>query len=167
MKNSRGVRWITRALLLVVGLGILPTVVKAQTATLSGTVTDSSGAAVSGANVTATNTATGIDRTTESTDTGAYTIPSLPPSVYTVTFSKTGFKTAKFEGLTLTVDQTLTLDNKFEVGSISATVEVSASAVAPIDTETATLSNVVENQQMTELPLILRDPYQLVLLGPR
>ena len=166
MKNGQAVHWITRILLLVVGLGILPTVVKAQTATLSGTVTDSSGAVVTGATVTATNTATGIDRTTQSTDTGAYTIPSLPPSIYTVAFSKTGFKTTKFDGLTLTVDQTLTLDNKFEVGSISATVEVSASAVAPIDTETATLSNVVEHQQMTELPLILRDPYQLVLLGP-
>jgi len=166
MKNGQAVLWITRTLLLVVGLGILPAVVKAQTATVSGTVLDSSGAIVQGVTVTATNTTTGIDRTTLSTDTGAYTIPSLPPSVYTFTFTKTGFKTVKFADLTLTVDQLLTLDCKFEVGSISTTVEVSASAVAPIDTETATLSNVVEHQQMTELPLILRDPYQLVLLGP-
>lgn len=90
MKNGRVLLGTTRTLLLVVGLAILPTVVKAQTATLSGTVTDSTGAVVTGATVTATNTATSIDRTTQSTDTGAYTIPSLPPSIYTVTFFKDG-----------------------------------------------------------------------------
>ncbi len=166
MEKRNGVFRFIRALLVVFVLAIMPATVKAQTATVSGTVLDSSGAAVSGVSVTATNTATAIDRTTVSTDTGAYTIPNLPPSHYTFVFTKTGFKTVKFADLTLTVDQVLTLDCKFEVGSISTTVEVSASAVAPIDTETATLSNVVEHQQITELPLILRDPYQLVLLGP-
>ena len=166
MENRNGAFRFIRALVLILATAIVPATVKAQTATVSGTVLDSSGAVVSGVNVTATNTATSIDRTTLSTDTGAYTIPDLPPSHYTFTFTKTGFKTVKFADLTLTVDQVLTLDCKFEVGSVSTTVEVSASAVAPIDTETATLSNVVEHQQITELPLILRDPYQLVLLGP-
>jgi Carboxypeptidase regulatory-like domain len=156
-----------RAFVVVVSLVLtFSFVALAQTATVTGTVVDSSGAAVSGATVIATNTATGLDRTTLSTDTGSYTIPSLPPSVYVVTFTMKGFKAAKFGGLTLTVDQTLTLDCKFELGDVSTTVEVSGSAVAPIDTEDATLSNVVQSAQMVELPLILRDPYQLVLLGP-
>ncbi len=166
MKNGRSVFRNCRSLFFTVIIALAPTALKAQTATVSGTVLDSSGAVMSGATVTATNVATGLERSTESTDTGAYTIPSLPPSVYTVSFSKSGFKTTKFDGIALTVDQVLTLDCKFEVGAISTTVEVNSSAVAPIDTETPTLSNVVEHTQMVELPLILRDPYQLVLLGP-
>src|SRR6202034_2068491 len=80
--------------------------------------------------------------------------------------TKAGFKVARFAQITLTVDQTMTLDAKLEAGAVSATVEAGASDVAQIDTENSTLSNVVEHTQMTELPLILRDPYQLVLLGP-
>src|SRR6202142_3372252 len=143
-----------------------PSALRAQTSTLTGTALDSSSAAVTDAAVTATNAATGVTRTTTTTNTGAYTIPNLPPAVYTITFTKDGFKTAKFQGITLTVDQTLTLDCKFEVGALSATVEVNSDSVANVDTETPTLSNVVEHTQMVELPLILRDPYQLVLLGP-
>src|SRR6202167_1907926 len=143
-----------------------PSALRAQTSTLTGTALDSSSAAVTDAAVTATNAATGVTRTTTTTSTGAYTIPNLPPAVYTITFTKDGFKTAKFQGITLTVDQTLTLDCKFEVGALSATVEVNSDSVANVDTETPTLSNVVEHTQMVELPLILRDPYQLVLLGP-
>jgi Carboxypeptidase regulatory-like domain len=152
--------------LIFLGLLSVPSIVRAQTAKVTGTVLDSSGAAVVGATVTATNPATSFERTTTTTDTGAYTISSLPPSVYTFTFSKASFKTVRFADISLTVDQVKTLDAKLEVGSLSSTVEVAASSVAQIDTENATLSNVVEHTQMTELPLILRDPYQLVLLGP-
>src|SRR5271163_4427613 len=149
-------------------LGILaaPSILRAQTSKVTGTVLDSSGAAVVGASVVATNVATSISRSTLSTDTGAYTISSLQPGAYLFTFTKAGFKAVKFDQISLTVDQVLTLDAKLEVGAVSATVEVAAASVAQIDTETATLSNVVEHAQMTELPLILRDPYQLVLLGP-
>jgi hypothetical protein len=122
--------------------------------------------AVPDAAITATNVTTGIERTTVTTDTGAYSIGSLAPSIYTFVITKPGFKVVKFENITVTVDQILTLDAKLEVGSTSTTIEVASTAVAPVDTESATLSNVVEHSQMTELPLILRDPYQLVLLGP-
>lgn len=166
MKNGRSSFRVARILLLMLGIVVLPGILAAQTATVTGTVVDSSAAVVSGATVTATNIGTGAERTTVSGSTGFYSISELPPSTYTIAFTKTGFKTLKFDSLTLTVDQTLTLDCKFEVGSVSVTVEVSSSAVAPIDTETATLSNVVEHNQIVDLPLILRDPYQLVLLGP-
>jgi hypothetical protein len=152
--------------LIILGILVAPSILRAQTAKVTGTVLDTSGAAVVGASITATNAATSIARSTVSTDTGAYTISSLQPGVYVFTFTKTGFKAVKFDQVALTVDQVLTLDAKLEVGAVSATVEVAAANVAQIDTETATLSNVVEHTQMTELPLILRDPYQLVLLGP-
>jgi len=155
-----------RILVILLAALAMPFLLRAQTATVSGTVTDSTGGYVSDATVTALSLATAAERTTTSTSTGFYSISNLPAGVYTISFTKSGFKTMKFESLTLTVDQVLSLDCKFEVGSLSATVEVSSSAVAQIDTETPTLSNVVEHTQMTELPLILRDPYQLVLLGP-
>ena len=151
---------------IILGILAAPSILHAQTAKVTGTVLDSSGAAVVGVTVTATNSATSSERSTTSTDTGAYTISSLPPGIYNFSFTKTGFKVARFAQITLTVDQTMTLDAKLEVGAVSATVEVAAANVAQIDTENATLSNVVEHKQMTELPLILRDPYQLVLLGP-
>ena len=152
--------------LIILGILAAPSLLRAQTAKVTGTVLDSSGAAVVAVTVTATNSATSSERSTTSTDTGAYTISSLPPGIYNFSFTKTGFKVARFAQITLTVDQTMTLDAKLEVGAVSSTVEVAAANVAQIDTENATLSNVVEHTQMTELPLILRDPYQLVLLGP-
>lgn len=157
---------ILGALTILLGLLSMPVLLHAQTATVNGTALDTSGAAVSGATVTVTNIQTGDVRTTITNSTGFYSVSSLPPSVYNFSFSQTGFKTVKFDSVTLTVDQNLTLDCKFEIGSLTSTVEVSSAEVAPIDTETPTLSNVVEHTQMTELPLILRDPYQLVLLGP-
>src|ERR1700723_828613 len=166
MKAANLVSSLVRVLVVVFSLLVTPLLLHAQTATVNGTALDSSGAAVSGATVTITNIQTGDVRTTVTSSTGFYSVSSLPPSVYNFSFSQTGFKTVKFESVTLTVDQNLTLDCKFEVGSLTSTVEVSSSNVAPIDTETPTLSNVVEHTQMTELPLILRDPYQLVLLGP-
>jgi len=148
------------------GILAAPPALRAQTAKVSGSVLDSSGAAVVGASITATNAGTSYTRSTVSTDTGAYTISTLPPGLYNFTFTKPGFKAVKFDQISLTVDQVLTLDAKLEVGAVSSTVEVASTSIAQIDTETATLSNVVEHTQMTELPLILRDPYQLVLLGP-
>jgi Carboxypeptidase regulatory-like domain len=165
MNTSKHFATLRILVVLLVGLA-MPFLLRAQTATVSGTVTDPTGAYVSDATVTATNLATAAERTTTSTSTGFYGLPTLAPGVYTISFTKSGFKTVKFETLTLTVDQVLTLDCKFEVGSLSATVEVSSSAVAQINTETPTLSNVVEHNQIVDLPLILRDPYQLVLLSP-
>jgi hypothetical protein len=156
---------IASAAVVLAALGMAPPL-QAQTARVSGTILDSSHAAVSGVTVTATSLATGIERSAQSTDTGAYTITNLAPSVYTFTLTKAGFSVLKFEKVTLTVDQNLTLDAKLEVGAISTSVEVTSNAVTTVDTESATLSSVVEREQITELPLILRDPYQLVLLGP-
>ena len=79
--------------------------------------------------------------------------------------AKDGFKTVDVNAVTLIVDQNFTLNIKLEVSSVAASVEVSAQSVAPVELQNATISNVIEEKQMTELPLILRDPYQLVLLS--
>ena len=161
----RVLQFLVPALLLAL-VAMCPAIANAQTATISGSALDSSGAAVSDATVTATNVDTSIDRVTTTNETGFYRIANLTPGTYDIVLSKQGFKEVQFHKITLTVDQTLTLDAKFEVGAVTSVVEVQSSSVAPIDTETPTLSNVVEHDTLTELPLILRDPYQLVLLGP-
>jgi hypothetical protein len=138
----------------------------AQTASINGTVTDPSGALVLHATVTATNTATNIDHTADTGTSGVYSIIQLPPGPYDVTIEKSGFRPVRFAFLTLTVDQALTLDAKLEVGGSSTSVTVEGTSVAPINTTDAQVSSVVDSQQMEALPLILRDPYQLILLSP-
>ncbi len=138
----------------------------AQTASINGTVTDSSGALVTNARVTVHNLATNAVRTAETGTAGVYAVSQLPAGPYQVTVEKTGFKPVKYQSLTLTVDQALTLNAKLEIGSNTEQVTVEGDAVAPINTTDAQVSNVIDEKQMESLPLILRDPYQLVLLTP-
>lgn len=145
----------------------LPQISRAQsTASLNGTITDTSGALVPAAKITAVNTATGAVRTGETNDAGVFSISSIIPGVYDITIEKQGFNALKFAGVKLTVDQELTLDEKLEISQQQITVVVEGSQVAPINTSDAQISSVVEEKQIQELPLILRDPYQLVLLSP-
>lgn len=136
-----------------------------QNATINGTVSDPSGAVVQGAKVMATNTATNIVRSTMTGSGGVYSLTELPPGPYNVAIEKDGFATLKFPRVTLTVQQVMTLNAKLDLGSTHE--EVSVQLTAPtVDTTDAQLSSVVENTQMTELPLITLNPYQLVLLSP-
>ena len=157
--------WAARLAFLAVLAMAASNSVFAQNATITGTVVDSSGAVVAKASINAHNVNTNIDRTTESASEGTYTLAQIPPGLYNVTVTKDGFKTIDVNNLTLTVDQNFTLNVKLEVSSVAASVEVSAQSVAPVELQNATISNVIEEKQMTELPLILRDPYQLVLLS--
>jgi hypothetical protein len=157
---------LCRSFVVISAVLILVCAAGAQTATINGTVTDPSGALVQHAIVTATNTATNIDHTADTGTSGVYSIPQLPPGPYDVTIEKTGFRPVRFAFLTLTVDQALTLDAKLEVGGASTSVTVEGTSVAPINTTDAQVSSVVDAEQMEALPLILRDPYQLILLSP-
>ncbi len=150
-------------------LGVLllvSTAALAQNASVSGTVADASAAAVTQASVTVKNLATGVERQVQTNGTGFYRVEPLAPGDYTITIEKEGFKSYGLAKITLTVDQKFTLNATMEVGVVTTQVQVDSSMVGQVDTETATLSNVINQQQMAELPLILRDPYQLVLLSP-
>jgi len=166
MTNARSVFSAVRMLLLVMGIAMLPGIVRAQTASINGTVTDPSGAVVPGATVAAVNEDTNASRDTQTGNTGGYSISNLVPGKYDITIEKSGLKTVKFAAVTLTVDQALTLDAKLEISVASQTVTVEGTSVAPIDTTDSQVSNVVDEKQILALPLILRDPYQLVLLTP-
>jgi len=158
----------TKLVLFAVALAVMLAVSSrsvAQTASVNGTVTDSTGAVVQQATVTVRNTATNAIREVQTGTTGVYNATQLAAGPYEISIEKTGFRPVRFEAVDLTVDQALTLNAKLEVGPTQEQVTVEG-AVVPVDTTDAQLSNVVEHTQMTELPLILRDPYQLVLLSP-
>jgi hypothetical protein len=137
-----------------------------QTATITGTVLDPTNAGVPDATITATNTATAAVRTAHSDSKGTYSIPNLAVGVYDIKIEKTGFTPLEFKATPLTVAQILTLNGNMQVGTVNQTLEVSGAEVAPINLEDAQISNVVEQKRIVDLPLITRDPYQLVLLSP-
>ena len=155
------------AVIMFMSVLLVPSLAHAQgTASVNGTVTDPSGAVIPGASVSATNEATNLTRETVTAGDGTYSLASLAPGTYDITIAKAGLKTLKFAAVSLTVDQALTLDAKLEVSSASQTVLVEGTNIVPINTTDSQVSNVIDEKQIATLPLILRDPYQLVLLTP-
>ncbi len=132
---------------------------------ITGTVTDASGAIVSGAKVTVTNAATNATRTSSSNSAGIYSFPSLPPGTYNVKVELAGFRTAFHNGVEVQVQQVARVDFAMQVGQVNETVEVKASA-AMLSTENSTVGTVIENQRILELPLNGRNYLQLVSLAP-
>ncbi|MGH9854448.1 MAG: TonB-dependent receptor domain-containing protein, partial [Blastocatellia bacterium] len=136
-----------------------------QTAALTGRVTDSTGAVVPGARVTITATASGVETATETNDQGFYTFALLPPGDYSVGVSKTGFQALRQTGLDLLVQQVARLDLTLQVGQVSETIEVRAQTIV-LERETATLGQVIQSKQITDLPLLGRNTYALAMLVP-
>lgn len=134
-------------------------------ARVKGTVTDPSGAAVAGAQITATNDATGIQFTTVSGADGGYLFAQLPIGSYTVKATAQGFKSFTATGIVLNIDQEYVEPIQLSLGSTSEVVQVSASPVQ-VNTTDMQLSNVIDSQQMVELPLIGRNFTGLELTLP-
>jgi hypothetical protein len=139
---------------------------KAQTAAISGTVSDSSGAVVQGAEITVRNTATNESHKATSSATGTYSATNLPVGPYEITVKKEGFKLFRLPNIELTVAQVVTVDPKLIPGAASEEVTVRADRIQEVDLETSQVSNLVDSREMKDLPLIVRDPYSLVLLSP-
>ncbi len=158
----------TRILSLLALLGLLSLWALAQTETgmISGTVTDPSGAVVSGATVTITNTATQAKRTTTTNATGAYTILNLPPASYELDVSAPGFAQSK-QLVTVTVASQNALSVRLDLAQAAGvTVEVSAGLGAvQVETQSSELSQMVDRQQVSELPSLTRNPYDFVALA--
>lgn len=139
------------------------------TGSIQGTVTDPSGAAVPGAKVTATNTATNVKTTQETTAAGLYTISALPPGQYDVSVSATGFQSLTQQHITVDALAVMTVNLTLQVGQVGETVTVSA-APPPLDTADSTLGGSMRNELYTALPLAMngspRDPTAFVALVP-
>ncbi len=134
-------------------------------ATLSGVLTDPSGAQVSSATVTVESSATGFRRESTSSASGAYQLPGLPVGNYTVTVAREGFRTARIDNVTLTVGQTRTLDVQLSVGAVNSSIEVAAQAT-PLDQTNAEIGTVIAEQQIRNIPLNGRHWASLMQLAP-
>ena len=135
------------------------------TATISGTVTDSSSAIVVGATVTAVNNGTGFQRQTVSGDQGQYNLPGLTPGSYNLTVEFSGFRRAELKAITLQVDQNARLNVALEIGQVTETVEIAGQAPL-VESSNATLGAVVDTQKILALPLNGRNFLQLAKLVP-
>ncbi len=129
-----------------------PAAGQAVTGTIVGTVTDSTGAIVSGAKVTISNTGTGLTRTFVSDKAGEYTAPSLPTGTYVVTAEMAGFKTAALSGVELGVSQRVRIDVALELGAMTESVTIEA-ATPLLQTSSSELGTTVVEEQIQTLPL--------------
>ncbi len=135
------------------------------TGSIAGTVTDTSGAAVPGAKVTITAPTIGLTRSSTANGAGEYIVPLLGVATYNVKVEQPGFQPATAQDIRLQVDEHRELDFKLSPATVQTSVEVSATAVA-IQTSDATLGQVINSQQVTDLPLNGRDFVQLATLTP-
>jgi hypothetical protein len=134
-------------------------------ATLTGTVTDRSGAVIPKAEISAKNAATGVARGGETNSAGLYTVPGLPPGNYAVSVTAAGFSTAVRTNITLTVGVQQVLDFTMQVGQVSQTVEVTEEA-PNVELASSTISGSVDQRSVVELPLNGRSWSDLATLQP-
>ena len=132
---------------------------------LNGAITDPTGAAIVNAKVTATHTATGVSRTTQSSDVGGYSLTSLSPGVYDIQIEAQGFKTTKLEDVPVGVGSVATINVKLEVGGVQESVSVTD--VAPVvETTRSQTSTLVDDRAVAELPINGRNFLDFTLLTP-
>lgn len=135
------------------------------TASLDGTVTDSSGGVIPGAKITVVNINTNSRFETETGPAGRFLAPALPPGPYTVIAESSGFRRVQRTGLVLQVNQAARIEIVLEVGEVSETVEVTGEAPL-LEATTSAIAQVIGNTSVVNLPLNQRNPYALVLLVP-
>jgi len=150
--------------LMVVSLVIFTVTCFAQTAQITGLITDSSKAVMPAVKISVTNAKTGIVRKAESNSEGYYSVPLLPPGSYTMMVQTDGFKPISREEVTLVVGQVARIDFVMEVGSVSERVTVQAAAPL-LQSETSAVESVVESRTIVNMPLVNRRAAQLVRLS--
>ena len=133
--------------------------------TIVGTVTDPTGSVIPSAKITVVEEGTQISRSVTANDQGYYVVPALRPSTYNVTVESSGFSKFAHKNVTVLADQSLTLDVKLTIGQAIETISVETNALQ-VDTSTSTLSQVVEEKRIVDLPLNGRNPVTLALLVP-
>jgi len=131
-----------------------------------GTVTDASGAVVSGANVTAKNEGNGLERSTQSAPDGAYSLRELPIGTYTVTVKQTGFQTFVTSGVVVEVASERRVDAALRPGQVSSQVVVSADEIPLVETTSNTLGGTLRAEEFNDLPVNGRDYMKMLTAIP-
>ncbi len=137
-----------------------------DTASITGTITDPSGAAVPNAELTVSNAQHGISRTSASNGSGDFLFASLPIGSYDLTVTAQGFKKYEAKGITLVIAQKARVNVTLQVGTISTEVIVQGSEVAQVETQSSDLGNTISGKEISQLELNGRDFTQLVTLSP-
>ncbi len=164
MKNFRMGLLIFSLLAIVVGAtGVWAQ--STETGTISGLVTDPSGAVVPGATVTLTDVSTGASRTTTTNDTGRYVLVNVTPGKYDLTFTKNGFSEAKLSAQAVEVGKSETMNISLKLGSTAEVVEVEATGVE-LQTTNSTIGNTVTGAALENLPTLGRDASSFVTMQP-
>lgn len=146
---------------------IVPALTFAQdTASITGTVSDPSGADISNAKVTIVSTEHGVTRTAPTNGSGDYDFGALPIGSYNLTVEAPGFKTYQAKGVVLRVAEKARADVSMQIGSAGIEVTVEGSNVAQVETESSDLSNTISGKEISQLELNGRDFTQLVALAP-
>src|SRR5258708_23698853 len=135
-----------------------------QTSQINGIIRDSSGSVVPGAAVKATQTATGVVRTTNSASDGSYVLPNLPVGPYLLEVTRDGFNKYAQTGIVLEVNSSPSVDVALRVGAVSEQVTVEATAIQ-VESRTASIGQVVDNARIMEMPLNGRDVHNLIFLA--
>ncbi|MGA7931206.1 MAG: carboxypeptidase regulatory-like domain-containing protein, partial [Candidatus Sulfotelmatobacter sp.] len=137
-----------------------------DTASITGTITDPSGAAIPNAKVAVRNAEHGINRTSTSNGSGDFLIASLPIGSYDLIVTAQGFKKYEAQGVVLRVAEKARINVALEVGTVSTEVVVQGSQVAQVETQSSELGNTVTGKEVSQLELNGRDFTQLVALSP-
>jgi hypothetical protein len=164
-KSPREVRALLCLALAALACLAYVTPAQAVTATITGTVTDPSGSAVVGANVTAKSVERGITYSAVTNDAGIYRIPLLPVGSYDLRVEKTGFQTAAYPPFTLVLNQVARVDVELKIGAVSQTVEVTGAAPI-LKTESTQVDTIIDSRTNDALPLATRNYIELTLLSP-
>src|SRR5579859_6383242 len=170
MEVSRGEFSPVRVILLrlsffLLSIALCGPVYAQSTASLNGTVTDATGAAVPNAKVRATNQATGVESATQSDAAGAYLFPALPIGVYRIEVTAPSFQTAAISNLKLEVATSVTQNVQLKVGEATEKIEIVADA-AIIETTTNSMGQVINDKTVQDIPLNGRHFTDLSLLTP-
>ena len=141
-----------------------PTLCWGQNSGIQGVVADDSGGVIPGAQVVVTNTGTGVESSVQTNERGFYTVPLLNPGTYNISASSEGFAASTRENLKLDVQQIARVDFQLSVGAVTEVIEVSAAA-ALLESEQATMGQVIENKRIVEMPLNKRNYLELAQLS--
>src|SRR5215510_2828961 len=165
-KVSTNIRFTTLTMLLFLCGTCSSASAQQFTGTLQGTVQDSTGAVVVGAEIAITNQNTNVTINAVTGSSGHYTAPQLPPGTYRITVKKSGFKSASVADIKIDVQQIRATDVTLDVGQTTETVSVSASGATALETTSTTMAQTIENKRIADLPLNGRNPFALATLSP-
>src|SRR5713226_4009806 len=143
-----------------------PTVSASPTGSIAGFVKDQSGAMISGAKLTLINVSTNAKEEAVSDSNGGFQFLQLAPAVYSLHVEAPGFKKEVVNDVLVQVDQITHLDATLQVGSLAETLEVLGEATPLLESDRSTLSNVIDSQVITNMPLNARQYLDLALLSP-